>query len=79
MKTSIQKWGNSQGIRIPKTIIDELQWKENEELRINVKNGKIVIEKIYERKNIKQLFKDYKGKYQPINIDWGEKVGEEIW
>ena len=32
MTTTIQKWGNSQGIRIPKILLDTVKWNENEEL-----------------------------------------------
>ena len=31
------------------------------------------------RKNIKELFADYEGEYEPIEIEWGEEKGEEIW
>ena len=79
MTTTIQKWGNSQGIRIPKSILDTVNWSENEEIVILIKDEKIVIEKAKNRKNIKELFKDYKGKYEPSEIDWGEPVGDEIW
>lgn len=34
MSTTIQKWGNSQGIRIPKSILDILHWKEDEEVEL---------------------------------------------
>lgn len=79
MTTTIQKWGNSQGIRIPKVILDTVKWNENEEIIILVENEKLIIEKANNRKNIKELFKDYKGKYEPVDIDWGETVGDEIW
>ena len=73
MTTMIQKWGNSQGVRIPKVILDSVNWSENEKIVIIVDNGKLVIEKAKEehkRKNIKELFKDYKEDYTPVEIDW---------
>ena len=81
MTTTIQKWGNSQGVRIPKIILDSVNWSENEQIVINVEDGKLVMEKAKEhkRKNIKELFEGYKGDYEPIEIDWGEAKGEEIW
>lgn len=81
MKTTIQKWGNSQGIRIPKVLLDTVKWTENEQIVIFVKDNKIVIEKAKEnkRKNIKELFANYKEEYEPTEIDWGEPKGEEIW
>ncbi len=79
MTTTIQKWGNSQGIRIPKILLDTVEWGENEQIIILVDNGKLVIEKANNRKNIKELFEDFEGKYEPIEMDWGKPVGEEIW
>ncbi len=81
MTTTIQKWGNSQGIRIPKMLLDSVNWSENEQIEIKVDNGKLIIEKTKDRKrkNIKELFKNYKRNYEPEKIDWGEPKGEEIW
>ena len=70
MTTTIQKWGNSQGIRIPKTILDTVKWTENEKIILVVENEKIIMEKAKKkRKNIKELFADYEGEYEPIEID----------
>lgn len=79
MTTTIQKWGNSQGIRIPKTILDTVQWKENEKIKIYTQGDKIIIEKLERRKTIKELFDNYEGNYEPTEFDWGEPVGDEIW
>ena len=37
------------------------------------------IRKVKPHKNIKELFEEYDGKYEAVNIDWGEPVGDEIW
>ena len=80
MTTFIQKWGNSQGVRIPKILLDEVNWSEDEQIMILVDNGKIIIEKAKsKRKNIKELFENYKEDYTPAEIDWGKPEGEEIW
>ena len=79
MTTTIQKWGNSQGIRIPKFILEALYWSGSEQLVMTTENDKIIIEKAEKRKNIKELFADYYGEYTPVEIDWGEPVGEEVW
>ncbi len=79
MTTTVQKWGNSQGIRIPKVLLDTLNWSDNEELILSADESRLVIEKANSRKNIKELFADFKGDYKPIDIDWGKPVGKEIW
>ena len=78
MKTTIQKWGNSQGIRIPKFMLDAVQWSDDEQLVLSVDKNKIIIEKAEPRKNIMELFADYDGEYVPVDIDWGQPVGEEV-
>ncbi len=81
MTTNIQKWGNSQGIRLPKYLLDSIKWHEDEEIEITAENGKLVIEKTVrkDRKNIKELFANFDGEYTPQDVDWGEPVGDEIW
>lgn len=77
--TNLQKWGNSQGIRIPKLIIDAVNWKDNEELTLDVRDDELVIRKAQERKSIEELFKDFDGEYTAEEIDWGKPVGKELW
>ncbi len=80
MTTTIQKLGNSQGVRIPKILLDNVKWDENEQVVIVVDNDKLIIEKAKnKRKNIKELFADYKGDYEPTEIDWGNLEEKEIW
>ena len=81
MQANIQKWGNSQGIRIPKYIIEALGIKENEKLDISTNQDKIIIAKAQKkkRKNIKELFTGYNGNYKTDAIEYGEPVGREIW
>lgn len=80
MTTTIQKWGNSQGVRIPKAILEDAGWNENEEIIVIVENGKLIMEKTKQkRKNIKELFENYKEEYKPQEVDWGKPEGEEIW
>ncbi|MCD8049498.1 MAG: AbrB/MazE/SpoVT family DNA-binding domain-containing protein [Clostridia bacterium] len=79
MTAAIQKWGNSQGIRIPKALLEALHWSESEQIILTADNDKIIIEKAEPGKNIKELFADFDGEYTPVEINWGEPVGEEIW
>lgn len=43
MSAKIQKWGNSLGIRIPKSIIEKANLNKNSEVEIENKNGAIII------------------------------------
>lgn len=79
MITTIQKWGNSQGIRIPKSILETVDWKENEAINLFADDDRIVIEKANKRKSIEELFENFNGEYEPTEFDWGKPVGNEIW
>ena len=43
MSAKIQKWGNSLGVRIPKSVIEKTNLHENSEIEIEHKNGTIII------------------------------------
>lgn len=46
MLLSVKKWGNSQGIMIPKSILDLLSIKVNDELNVEIVDGSIKLKKI---------------------------------
>ncbi len=77
--TNIRKWGNSQGITIPKSMLDKLNWLATESVEIVALDKQIVIKQKIKRKNIEEIFADYDGQYEPIDIEWGKPVGKEIW
>ena len=79
MTTTVQRWGNSKGIRITKIILDSVCWSENEELELSLEGEKLIVQKAQKRKTIEELFKGFDGEYKPSEVDWGEPVGKEVW
>ena len=79
MTTTVQRWGNSKGIRIPKIILDSVCWSENEELELSLEGEKLIVQKAQKRQKIEELFKGFDGEYKPGEVDWGEPVGKEVW
>ena len=82
MVTTIAKWGNSQGIRIPKHILESLNLKDNDVVELAIENDSLIIKKKDENrtfKSIQERFENFDGEYEPVNIDWGDPVGNEIW
>ncbi|WP_339052806.1 AbrB/MazE/SpoVT family DNA-binding domain-containing protein [Fusobacterium animalis] len=53
--STISKWGNGQGIRLPKTLLELLKWENNDKLEIIVENENIRIKKINSSKKRKIL------------------------
>ena len=88
-RTCIKKWGNSQGIRLSKEILTRMNLTEEDEVKIKIYNGKMVIEKINEPvkySNLKERLEAFYNK--PIDeihiektqeISVGAPVGVEFW
>lgn len=80
MEIRIQKWGNSDGIRIPSSILKSLNIKTNDILNIEQEDDKIVISIPKKKKiSLADKFKTYKGKNLAKDFSWDESVGKEIW
>jgi len=43
MYTTIQKWGNSHAVRLPKAILEMTKIKENDKVEIKVQDGNLII------------------------------------
>ena len=71
----IQKWGNSQGIRLPKKILKDLGIDINDKIEISLNGEEIILKKIKKYTNLDDLFKDYKGDYRK-DFDEFEFFGE---
>jgi antitoxin MazE len=82
MHTKIQKWGNSQGLRIPKAVLDEIQSSVGDEVAIYSQEGKIIIEpvkRVRGKISLKTLIKKIPKNYQAQETDWGKPLGKEEW
>ncbi len=81
MQATIQKWGNSQGIRIPKAFLEALGMAENDVVELNRVDDNIVIKKVKKETGLTldDIFRDYDGKDAAEKFDWGSPVGKEVW
>jgi len=87
MQTTVVKWGNSHGIRLPKAFLQNINIAENDPVDVILENEKIIIKKVSqkEHKTIKQRLMDFYGEnYQEYStpqkeMNWGKPVGNEIW
>lgn len=62
----LSQWGNSQGIRVPKSIIELLNLKTGDDLGMEVKNNQLIITPLRKRKTVAERFAEYRG---PIELD----------
>ena len=77
MYTTLQKWGGSQGVRLPKQIIDEVSLAPGSEVEVTVRGDEIIIRKRRKYSSMAELFAGYKGDMKAPEYEWGEDVGEE--
>jgi len=82
MRAKIQKWGNSQGVRIPKTVLEEAQIAVGDEVDISVSKGRIVVRRstpVRGRYRLKDLLDRIPANYRAEETDWGPPTGRETW
>ncbi len=82
MTTKIQKWGNSQGLRISKSLLADAHINVGDAVDVTAKDGIIVIspvKKIRGRHYLKDLVEAIPDNYESEEIDWGKPVGKEVW
>lgn len=81
MQATIQKWGNSQAIRLPKAILDTAQLGENEPVQIFAERDKIIIKKAVTMKHrtLAERLEGFDGEYVFKEWDTGAPMGREAW
>lgn len=80
MEIRLQKWGNSDGIRILSSILKSLNIKTNDILNLEQVDDKIIISVSKKRKILlEKRFLEYQGKNLAKDFLWDENVGREIW
>ena len=79
MEAKLQKWGNSDGIRIPSTILKTLNLKTNDKVNVEQVDDKIVISKQKKHLTFEERVAKYNGENLVEPYDWGKSLGKEIW
>lgn len=82
MTTKVQKWGNSQGIRLSKAALEGARIQVGEEVKVIVQPGRIVIEPVLRvrgRHDLKELVSRMPRRYVAKEEDWGAPTGRETW
>ena len=88
IQTNIRRWGNSQGIRLSKEILAQMDLQENDTVGIKIYDGKMTVEKVNKPKYLnlaERLEAFYKRPIDEIyvestqEVDVGDPKGNEIW
>lgn len=80
MEAKLQKWGNSNGVRIPSIMLKALNIKPNDKIELEYENDKIIISKPKLKKiSLEERFAKYNGENLSKDFSWDNPKGREIW
>jgi antitoxin MazE len=80
MQTRIQKWGNSLGLRIPRSFAADAQVEEGSTVDLSLENGSLLVRPLRARKYVlSALLKKVKPSNVHREVSTGEPAGREAW
>ena len=82
MITKIQKWGNSQGLRLNKELLGDARIEVGDEVNVAVREGEIVVtplRRVRGGHDLRELVSRIPKQDRPEEMDWGPPIGREVW
>ena len=80
MNTTVQKWGNSLAVRIPRSVAKDSHLHQGSVVDIALIGGKIVVKPRRQLPyTLAQLLKGVTPRNRHVELDWGGRVGQEAW
>jgi antitoxin MazE len=82
MVTKIQKWGNSQGLRLAKEVLQNARMSLGDEVDVTARDGLIIIapiRRVRGKHSLARLISQIPRNYTASEVDWGRPVGREVW
>lgn len=82
MITKVQKWGNSQGLRLSKELLSQADIEIGDSVDVSLHDGVLRIAPVRRVRggvDLAQLVREIPADYTPSEPDWGPPVGREVW
>lgn len=80
MISRVQKWGNSQGLRLPKHVLEQAKIALGDDVEVTVTERQIVVKKNPRPKyDLQDLIARIPEEYRVEEVDLGPPVGKEEW
>lgn len=82
MVTKVQKWGNSQGLRLSKALLADVEIKIGDAVDVAVRDGALVVtplRRVRGGHDLRELVKRIPKDSETEEVDWGTPVGREVW
>lgn len=80
MVSKVQQWGNSQGVRLPKNVLNLAHIAVGDEVEIIVDDHQILVKKVTPVKyDLAELVSRIPKGYKAREVNFGRPVGKEDW
>lgn len=79
MKTTIQKWGNSLAVRIPRSFAEEVHLEENSAVDLTFKAGKLIIVMAEPAITLESLVEQITDENLHDEFGTGPRLDNEVW
>lgn len=82
MVTKVQKWGNSQGLRISKSLLADVDIAVGDAVDVSVHDGTLIVTPVRRVRgghDLRALVREIPKGYHVRELDWGVPVGREVW
>jgi antitoxin MazE len=76
MQTTISKWGNSLGLRLPRHMAEAVRLVEGATVELEIEDGSIRVTPTRKRFKLADLLE---GETVGKEFDWGKPAGKEQW
>jgi antitoxin MazE len=78
MLVKVQRWGNSQGLRLSKQLLEQADIAVGEDIEIVAKKGQIILKKT-KKFDLAEMVSRMPKDYQVQEESFGKPVGKEVW
>jgi antitoxin MazE len=79
MNLTVQKWGNSFAVRLPRELARTGKFSEGTQMTADVQDGSIILRPVESVPSLDELVAKITPKNRHPETDWGGPVGKEAW
>ena len=82
MITKVQKWGNSQGLRLSKAFLSDVAINVGDEVDVAVHDGTLIVtpvRRVRGGRDLRDLVRRIPKGLKTGELDWGAPSGREVW
>jgi antitoxin MazE len=78
--TYIRKWGNSLAVRLPQSLLAQLNLQADGEVEISIDEGRLILSPVKKPSyRLDELLAQISPESLHDEIDFGKPVGKEVW